>query len=264
MISIIIVNYNGKDQTCACLQSLRSVSPTLEYEVILVDNCSTDGSVELFRQRYPDVTILAQKSNEGFGRANNIGARAARGEYLFFINNDTMFLHDIVTPLREFMENHESAGVAAPMLLNPDETFQMSWGYFPSIINEMHTKINTAQMTNIPDDRSPKRVDWVSFAAVMIRRLVFEKVNGFDEHFFMYFEDSDFCYRIYKQRYYTYWLPELSLIHYKGKSYTQSDTHIFEEYRKSQLYYYGKHRMKIEKLILRIILAMKYSVRVHG
>ena len=90
MISIIIVNYNGIEYTRAFLESLRAVSPAGEHEIIVVDNCSTDGSKEIIQSEYPEVLLIQQDRNEGFGKANNVGARIARGEYLFFINNDVL------------------------------------------------------------------------------------------------------------------------------------------------------------------------------
>lgn len=261
MVSIIIVNYNGKEQTSACLQSLRAVSSAIAYEVILVDNYSTDGSVEIIRRDFPDITVLEQKTNVGFGQANNIGAHSARGEYLFFINNDTLFQRDILKPLKEFIETDEYTGAAAPMLLNPDGTYQLSFGYFPSIINELRTKRDTARLKNIPADRSPKRVDWVSFAAVMIRRSAFIKVNGFDERYFMYFEDADLCLRLQKTGYRTFYCPEYALIHRGGGSWSKDVSNtIRKEYRRSQMLFYTSHRSPCETLLLRIYLIFQFMV----
>jgi len=259
MVSIIIVNYNGREFARACLQSLAAVIPAIEHEIILVDNCSHDGSSEMIRVEFPDIVFLQQNFNEGFGKANNRGARVARGEYLFFVNNDTLFKHDILTPLKEFMELDKSIAVAAPMLLHPDGTFQLSTGRYPSFIHEMQTKRNTALMKNIPDHRTPKIVDWVSFAAVMIRRSAFEQLHGFDERYFMYFEDADFCYRIQKAGYKTYYCAEYSIIHYEGGSWSNIITHkIKTEYRRSQIIYYQSHRSIIETLALRIFLIVRF------
>jgi GT2 family glycosyltransferase len=263
MVSIIIVNYNGREFTRACLQSLFAVPPVDKHEIILVDNCSSDGSVEMIRAEFPGVVLLKQNVNEGFSRANNIGARAARGEYLYFLNNDTLFTQDIISPLKEFMEANKSIGVAAPMLLHPDGTFQLSYGNYPSFINEMRTKRNTAMMKNIPDNRIPKKVDWVSFAAVMIRRSAFENIHGFDERYFMYFEDADFCYRMQKAGYKTYYCAEYSIIHFGGGSWSNTVTNkIKTEYRRSQIIYYQTHRSSCETFALRIFLILRFMLLV--
>jgi len=259
MVSIIILNHNGREFTRACLQSLAAVTPVVEHEIILVDNCSHDGSREMIRAEFPDVVLLTQNINIGFGRANNIGARAARGEYLFFVNNDTIFKQDLLSPLKEFMEANKSVGVAAPMLLHPDGTFQLSYGNYPSFMNEIRTKRDTALIKNIPDHRTPKIVDWVSFAAVMIQRTAFEKIHGFDERYFMYFEDADFCYRIQKTGYKTYYCAEYSIIHYGGGSWSNTVMNkIKTEYRRSQIIFYQLHRSFIETLALRIFLILRF------
>ena len=124
MNSIIIVNYNGEEFTRSFLESLRVVSPVVEYEIIVVDNCSTDGSNEIIQSEYPEVLPIQQDRNEGFGNANNVGACSVRGEYLFIINNDTLFTQDALTPLSQFLETDKTIGIAAPMLLHQDGSFQ--------------------------------------------------------------------------------------------------------------------------------------------
>jgi GT2 family glycosyltransferase len=259
MVSIIIVNYNGKDRTRACLQSIHTVSSSVEHEIILIDNCSDDGSVEAIRKEYPDIRIVPQNANLGFGTANNRGARIAKGEFLFFVNNDIIFKEDIITPLKEFMEKNDSAGIAAPMLLNPDGTYQLSYGKYPSLLNELRTKRETIAAKSIPDDRSPKRVEWVSFAAVMIHRAAFEKIHGFDERYFMYFEDADFCCRAHDAGYTTYYCAGYALLHSGGGSWSGSIVNKIKiEYRRSQIMYYQKHRSVCEALVLRIYLMLQF------
>ena len=259
MVSIILVNYNGKEQTLACLQSLAAVRVAVPYEVILVDNHSSDDSVAAVGRAFPDVRVLPQDSNRGFGCANTIGAATAAGDYLFFVNNDTLFTRDIVTPLRDFLAAHPQAGAAGPMLLNPDGTFQLSYGKYPSLLNELRTKRDTAIMKQIPEDRVPRVVDWISFAAVMIPRSVFERIDGFDERFFMYFEDVDMCHRMNDAGYRTFYCADFSLIHVGGASWTVTRrAPIRREYRRSQILYYTLHRSSLELFALRCYLSMKF------
>jgi len=114
------------------------------HEIILVDNNSTDGTVEMLLAEFPDVTLLPQKSNSGFSKANNIGASKAKGAYLFFLNNDTLFREDILAPLHAFMDTDESIGIVSPMLLDQDGAYQLSYGKNPSIMNELWTRKETA------------------------------------------------------------------------------------------------------------------------
>ena len=259
MVSIIVVNYNGKDFIVQCLRSIERTASRVPFEIIVVDNNSTDGSVDAIRHGFPQVIILPQNSNEGFAKANNKGAHAARGEYLFFINNDTLFQVNILEPLKYFLDTHISAGIVAPMLLNPDLTYQHSYGRFPSLINELRTKRDTALLKRIPHELSPRQVDWVSFAAVMVRKSAFDKVNGFNERYFMYFEDADLCFRLQKAGYASFYCAEYSLIHIGGGSRTRRAANMIKtEYRRSQLLFYHAHRSWLELFALRLYLLLRF------
>ncbi len=260
MISIIIVNHNGMEHTRACLQSLILHSHLNNCEIILVDNNSTDGSAELIRKEFPQVTILSQQNNYGFGRANNLGASASTGDYLFFVNNDTLFIEDLATPLSRFLQEHPSCGAIGPLLLNADHTYQHSHGYFPSIFNEWKVQQDARRIKTVPTDLSPKAVDWISFAAVMIPRKVFEHISGFDERYFMYFEDADVCKRLKQKGYTTIYYPRYSLIHIGGSSWSENNAGTIRyEYRRSQLLYYSKHHSVWQTLGLRLFLFVKYA-----
>jgi len=261
MISIIIVNYNGNEQTKNCLSSLFAHPPTEDFEVILVDNCSIDGSVQDIQKEFPSIKIIQMENNYGFGKANNAGVLASTGEYLFFVNNDTVLRNDIVTPLMRYLKNNTLIGAVAPMLLNADGTYQHSYGYFPSLINELRTKKDTAVNKELPNERLPKKVDWVSFAAVMIPRIAFERIGGFDERYFMYFEDADVCLRLKKAGFDSFYCAESSLIHIGGKSWSSSNTNkLKKEYRRSQLLFYLSHRTWYSFIALRFYLLMQYGL----
>jgi GT2 family glycosyltransferase len=259
MVSIVIVNHSGKDRTLACLASLATVRIATPHEVLVVDNDSSDGSVAAVRAAFPEVRVLPQERNRGFGAANNAGAMAANGEYLFLVNNDTLFASDVVTPLRGFLATHAEAGAAGPRLLNPDGSFQRSFGRYPSLWNEWRTKHEAAGAKGDPEGRAPRAVDWLSFAAVMIPRRVFDRVGGFDERYFMYFEDVDMCRRMREAGCRAFYCPEPSLVHIGGASWTaRRRVAIWKEYRKSQLLYYGCHRSALERLALRCYLTVKF------
>ncbi|MCX6138971.1 MAG: glycosyltransferase family 2 protein [Ignavibacteriales bacterium] len=259
LVSIIVVNYDGKEQTIACLQSLAVAKLSVPYEVIVVDNHSSDDSVASLRAMFPSARLLPQQENLGFGKANNLGAASANGEYLFFVNNDTLFTRDIVTPLCNFLSAHPEAGAAAPMLLNADGTFQLSYGKYPSILNELRTIRDTAMLKQIPTDLVPRMVEWVSFAAVMIPRSRFAQLHGFDEAFFMYFEDVDFCHRLHDAGCAAYYCGEHSIIHIGGASWSgKSSSPVKVEYRRSQMLYYRRHRSAAELLALRCYLTAKF------
>ncbi len=258
-VSIIIVNFNGCQHTIRCIESIKRMHEKGFFEIIIVDNDSRDGSVEAIKMQYPKIKVIAQQQNLGFGKANNIGANASTGEYLFFINNDTLFKEDIITPLSQFMKENPSCGAVGPLLLNSDGTYQHSYGKFPSLLNELRTKRDTALFKNIPKNRSPRQVDWVSFAAVMIRRSAFEKVNGFDERYFMYFEDADLCFRLQNAGFQSFYCAEYSLIHIGGGSISHEVINMIKtEYRHSQLLFYASHRSWFELSALRFYLLLRF------
>jgi GT2 family glycosyltransferase len=258
-VSIIIINYQGLQHTIQCIESIRTTQSGAQWEIIVVDNGSSDGSVEAIKAKYPAIKVLAQQQNLGFGKANNIGARESTGKYLFFVNNDTIFKEDIVTPLSRFLEENSTYGAVSPLLLNADGSYQHSTGYFPSLKNERRTQKDTNEIKSIPENRIPQEVDWVSFAAVMIPRLAFEQIGGFDERYFMYFEDADVCLRLKKAGWNTVYFPKSALVHLGGASWLPAQTsRIRYEYRRSQLLFYALHRSISEQILVRLYLVCKY------
>lgn len=261
-ISIIIVNYNGCEYTIQCIDSIQRTHRTKYYEIIVVDNGSTDSSVEILHKKFPNIVIVELQDNKGFGFANNRGAEKAKGEFLFFINNDTIFISEVDDILVEQYRTNQTLGIIAPKLCNEDGSFQLSFGKFPSLLGEYNTKRLSAKLKKNDCSKIeyakqyslPVTVDWVSGAAFMIQRNLFESIDGFDEKYFMYFEDSDLCRRIHDLKKDVLYFPLTSLIHLGGKSYVQKDERISLEYRKSQLLYYKKHLSLVQTVTLKMYL----------
>ncbi len=261
LLSIILVNYRGKEFTIQCLRSLYAHQLSFPFEIIVVDNHSDDGSVDVIRRSFPRVTILELPENKGFGFANNEGAAKARGEYLFFLNNDTEIENDCFTPIINFFSTRTHVGIVGPKLVYGDGSFQLSFGKFPTLLNEYQTKRLLKRERRLVPPTQPQQVDWVTGAALCIPKLLFTSIGGFDQHYFMYFEDADLCKRVSNEGYSVWYIPALGIVHHKGKSYTQSSERITVEYRKSQLYYYQKHCSIVETLLLKIYLFLKYGLR---
>jgi GT2 family glycosyltransferase len=258
-VSIIIVNFNGCQHTIRCIESIQRTHEKGYFEIVVIDNDSRDGSVEAIKAQYPKIKIIAQQQNLGFGRANNIGAMESTGEFLFFVNNDTIFKEDLITPLSRFLKENSFCGAIGPLLLNADGTYQHTYGFFPSLLNEWRVQRETQQRKTIPIDRAPKIVDWVSFAAVMMPRTAFERIGGFDERYFMYFEDADVCLRLKKTGWHTVYYPQCTLVHLGGASWLPVMTSkIRYEYRRSQLLFYALYRSIGERILLRLYIICKY------
>ncbi len=257
MISVIIVQYNKVELTKRAIRSFTHFHRT-EHEVILIDNASTDPALGTLQQEFPDIQIIFNEKNIGFGAANNMGAKIAKGNILFFLNNDTVTVSHFTSIVeREFLEN-PTIGIIGPRLLNEDRSFQLSAGSLPNFLREIVDKAlysfmerNVGMVGRYLEKqyRQKQTVGWVTGAALFIRRDLFMKIGGFDEEMFMYFEDIDLCLRAGQAFTQVLYFPECLIIHLKGGSATgKSPTKKI--YRRSHLRYYTKHRSAIECFFL--------------
>jgi len=256
MISVVIVQYNHAALTRQAVESLRKHGG--DCEIIVVDNASTEPGAQDAVRRLEGCRLVVQKANAGYGGGNNAGARAATGDLIFFLNNDTIVHSEILSGIESYFQAHPSCGAAGPRLLNADGTLQRSTGKFPTVFSEWRTKRGGARG---PEPRTPLR-DWVSGAALIVRRSVFERTGGFDERFFMYFEDVDLCRRIRREGYEIHYLPSVSLEHLGGGSQPGGlSPAIQEEYRRSQILYYRAHASWGDNLLLRVYLFCRFLPR---
>ena len=265
-VSVIIVNYNGLAFTRQCLESLFRFHTSDSFEVIIVDNNSSDGSQIELPKLFPQINFISIPENKGFGAANNVGAKKATGEFLFFVNNDTLFIQETIEKLTNFLSSHNTYGIVGPKLLNENSSFQLSFGNFPSMQTELRAK-NMAESYFLQSkeeivSNKPIRKDWVTGAALMIRRKVFESIGGFDEQFFMYFEDIDLCKAMSTKGYQSLYVPFVNLIHLGGKSYEKINDKILYEYRRSQLRYYDKHNFLFQRIIVRVYIFLKFLPKI--
>jgi len=268
LVSIIIVNYNGIAYTRGAVLSIRRHSPS--SEIIVVDNCSTDGSVEALKDELSPLTVLSMKKNKGFGYGCNRGAEAATGKYLFFLNNDALISENTPNILASFLETHPTVAACGPRLMNHDGSFQLSIGLDPSLFSEWtirrwQRQSNAGELlSNINRKFADKPVDWITGAALMVRRDVFERIGGFDESFFMYFEDADLCRRIRNLGLEVLYIPQTSLTHLGGRSYGNTNKKIDYEYRRSQLRIYDKSQPLFARLVIRLYLLAKFILKLSN
>lgn len=234
-LSIIIVNYNVKEFIQNLLESIKSASLNLKTEIIVVDNASDDGSIELMKQKYPYVHLIENHRNEGFSKANNLGLKVAKGKYLLLLNPDTLVKEDTFEKMISFFESTPEAGMAGCKLLNTDGTLQLAcrrgfpgpWASFTKVtgLSTLFPKSPLFARYNLTylDENKTYEVDAISGAFMMIRREVYEKIGGLDETFFMYGEDLDLCYRVNQAGYKVYYVHSTEIIHYKGESTKRSN-----------------------------------------
>ena len=229
-LSIIIVNYNVKEFLQNLLHSIDKAAQNISHEIIIVDNASDDGSIEFLQQKFPKVKLIINKENLGFGKANNIGMKAAKGKYLLLLNPDTLLSENLLHEMITFLDRTPEAGMTGCKILNPDGTLQLAcrrsfpgpWTSFCKVtgLSTLFPKSKLFARYNLTylDENQTYEVDAISGSFMMMRREVYEKTGGFDEDFFMYGEDLDLCYRIQKEGYKVFYVHSAQIIHYKGES----------------------------------------------
>lgn len=268
MISIIIINYKQKKFTEECVRSVYDKFKSYPFEVIIVNN-SREESLEQLKSGYPDLTII-ENENKGYSQANNSGAKTASGEYLFFLNADTVVMSDFLKSFTEAFKDIKF-GAAGLKLKNPDGSFQLSFWKENIFFNEIKNKSEetkfrekNARFISAKENEYDKitEVDWVTGAAMIIRKDTFEKVKGFDEDYFLYYEDADICKRFDNIGLKNYFYPCCEILHFKGENVNsefQSGTYYYS--KESQLKYYKKHNNFFNVLALRIYLFVKFSMK---
>lgn len=261
-LSVILVNYNDRVHLQECLSSLTDTVKDILFEVVLIDNQSSDGTVEWVREHAPRVRLIVNRENVGFARANNQGIRESRGEYILFLNTDTILAPHAVDLLLEELRSDRTIAAVGPALLCEEKVFQVSFGKEVSFFREIFQKIvaNPYYRWRLKRGAEKRRVGWLSAACLLARRDILEEVGLFDESFFLYFEDIDLCVRIREKGYALEYLPQARVYHEGGASTEGLRLLSRYYYRKSQLYFYRKHNSKAAQVLLRFYLRINFRL----
>ncbi len=222
-VSIILVNYRSREKTRRCLCSLRKADFSgVSHETIVVDNSETADFDTSFEREFPEAVFLSSGKNLGMGGGNNRGAERATGKFFLILNPDTLVRPDAVRLLFLGMKEREDIGIMGPKLLNPDGTLQYSCLRFPKVWTPIVRRTSLGRlvpaylgrylMTDF-DHETIRDVDWMIGSCLMIRADFYRRVGGFDERFFMYFEDTDLCRRAWRSGLRVVYLPEAVVIH---------------------------------------------------
>lgn len=251
-VSIIIVNWNACDVLRDCLCSIAEQTKKLSYEVIVVDNNSTDCSVAMVEKEFPDVILLANKENRGFAAANNQGIERSSGRYVLLLNPDTVILDQAIEKSVSFADTQPDGGVIGVKTVRGDHTLVRNCFQYASLLNMSITMSGLHLI--FPENRlwgrermtwwdyeTVRTVDVVAGCYMLVRREVIQDVGGMDEQFFMYGEEMDWCRRITRAGWKIYYQPDASIIHYGGMSAAQNPFGMQQEQRKSYLLYFRKH-----------------------
>ncbi len=250
-LSIIIVNYKSADFLEKCVVSIREkINKEFLEEIIIVNN---DQEEEIRLGFQENLKIINNDKNAGFGAGNNIGARIAKGGIILFLNPDTEIISENIGEVISLFEKDNTLGVVGSQLMIKDNKKIQPWsaGHEINLINLIRNNLGLASSRKVWQAKKCTEVDWVSGTALFIRREIFEKVSGFDEKFFMYFEDMDLCKRVKKTGSKVLYNPNFSVKHIGGKSY-QKQCCQKRDYYKAQEYYFKKHRNFFEWLIVKM------------
>lgn len=252
-LSVIVISYNTKETTLNCLESVLKHTKGLAYEIIVVDNGSDDGSVEGIKalsKIHSQINLIVSKNNLGFGRANNLGVKSAKGDYLLFLNSDTLLNDNALNISLKNLKQNPSAGIYSCRLINADGTFQPSGGHFPTFGNLAAWQLfidDLPVFSSLIPSFHPKqsqydknqKMDWVTGAFMMIKKDLFLKSGGFDEKIFMYTEEMELCYRVSKIGFSTIYTNTPMVVHLGGVS-SGSYLALTEEI-KNMIYFWRKH-----------------------
>jgi len=293
-LSIIILSYNTKDLTVKCIESLidqyKKELEKGEFEIIVVDNGSKDGTVEILKPASPrgeqvqndkrdsgqavrrpeltaewarmtrKITFIQNKVNVGFAKGCNIGVRESKGKYILFLNSDTEVLDRGFLKMIDYFDTNKKIGILGGKLLNSDRSPQPSAGKFYTMTNFLLLIIGGERFGWLRSSpKKIKRVDWVSGACFMIGRELFDKLGGFDEHFFMYMEDMELCFRAKDCGFPTYFYPDIKLIHQSLGS--SNREFAVKNINKGILYFYKKHKSYWQYLLVKTLLRAKGAIR---
>jgi len=265
-LSVIIVNWNTKDLLCQCIDSLTQTLKRMDTEIFVVDNGSTDGSVAAIREKFPRVRLVENQVNLGFARANNQAISLSSGEYLLLLNPDTKVKDEAIPQMLSFMNAHAKAGLVGGQLLNADESKQNSIANFPSLATELLNKslLRWLFPEKFPgkerDYPGPVEVESVIGACMLVRRKAVEQVGLLDEEFFLFLEETDWCYRIKKAGWEIYHIPGAKLLHFQGKSAEVEKAKARIEYYRSRYRYFRKNRGSFQTSVLSVGLIIKLLV----
>jgi len=264
-ITVVIVNWNTGDLLRNCLNSVYETMKDIRYEIIVVDNASTDGSVAMLRKEFPTVTIIENRENRGFGAANNQAFAVMKGRYALLLNSDTILTKHAIGELFQFMENHLDTSLACGQLLNEDGSRQNSIANFPTLITLL---ANTSLLEYLFPKRFPSKryihknpveIESAIGACVLVRKKAMDDIGVFDERYFFFFEETDWAYRMRSAGWKIYHVPSAVIYHLQGKSvgdsirsrieFYRSRYQFFKKYRRS-IYVYAVYSIIISRLMI--------------
>ncbi|MCG2789481.1 MAG: glycosyltransferase family 2 protein [Actinomycetia bacterium] len=271
-LSIIIVSYNSSNLLEECLDSIFKYPCGQNYGIIVVDNNSSDGSQELVRKKYPGVELITNTSNVGFAAANNMAIKSTDSDFILLLNSDCQVYENSLDEMLGFIERITEAAVVGPKIINSDGSIQYSCRKFPSIIDAgLHSiLVNIApdnpvsrkyKLADISREK-PFEVDWVSGSCMLVRRQALLRTGFMDENYFMYVEDIDLCFQMWKKNWKVFYYPHAEILHHVGGSTNVGKVAASVRMQKSILYFFWKNYRKSWKILLIPPLVVVLGLRI--
>jgi hypothetical protein len=266
-ISVVIVNWNVKKLLNECLKSIKKNCSDINYEIIVVDNNSSDGSVRMLEKEHRDIILIKNTENYGYGKANNQGISIAKGKYVLILNPDTIVLPDCLEYMYDFLENNPRVAVCGPTIIDSFGQKYSPMIYLPTaweLFGKDTFLRKVAPQLCLPVYSQPEKkisVERLSGCCFLCRKKALKDVEAFDEKIFLFFEEADLFYRIKIKGWEIYYLPEYAIIHHQGKSLSRISR--FQEeilMRKSSLIYFQKKYNVIINIILKLFLIFSYTI----
>ena len=269
-VSIVVVTFNAREDALACLASVHAHPPQRPWDLVVVDNQSSDGTADAVAERWPDVQLLRLPENIGFAAANNAGIRATSGTFVLLLNSDTLVSAGQLEALCDALERDTSAAAAGPKLVDAAGRQELSFGPMISPVGEPRQKARAKMLARGPSPVKARieagmgrrqYVDWVSGACLIVRRTAAESVGLLDERYFMYCEDVDFCAALRAGGHRILYAPEVEVTHLRGRSRASEPTLTNRHYRDSQLAFYRKHHPRWARMLRWYLAAREMAGR---
>lgn len=268
-VSVVIVSWNTRALTTACLASLPAAAATTTWDAWVIDNASSDDSVEVIRRDHPHVHVIANAGNVGFAAANNQGIRACSGRYVLLLNSDTVMAPGSLDALVSFADAHPTAGVVGPRLVNPDGSFQSGPTPFPSLWTELLSVTGIGRRLTYRGypsrrpaaARHAQPTDYVVGACMLARREAIDAVGVLDESYFMYSEEPDWCWRMRQAGWSTWYTADAVVTHFGGQSTSQVREAMLVALYRSKVRFFRLHRGPVPAVLLVVLFAAVSRVR---
>lgn len=264
-LSIIIVSYNTSALLRSCLRSIHETISEIVFEIIVVDNASTDGSQDMVAREFRHVTLIRNTGNVGFAAANNQGIKQARGANILLLNSDTEIRPGALTHCLNFLRQYSEAGIVGCKLLNADGSIQASCGSFLTLHHLIlenfflekffpHSSLLCGRsLSDFKHDRA-RTVDYVKGAFLLIRRSVIDDIGLLDEKFFFYAEEMDWCFRAWRNGWQVYFTPDAEVLHYGGQSSDPISPTMFVQLHRARYQFYRKYHSALSSLVARFVM----------